>query len=260
MRVFSQKAKDTQFFSATEYALFSGGKRFRPLLCYSAGKGLGVDLEKLDGLALAIEFIHSYSLVHDDLPCMDNDDMRRGLPTTHKKFDETTALLAGDALLTEAFGILAHHYQESPAVATDLVKLLAMRAGGSGMILGQVLDLAFFESAFDEASLREVHLLKTGGLISICIEGAGVVAGVDQSRRDKLKTLGYLIGLAFQIKDDLLDVEKNESQSFVRILGFEGTENFLNSISSQAREIIDEFSFKGGELLGLINYNDDRKH
>lgn len=199
----------THLHEAMRYAVLGPGKRVRPALCYATGDTLGIPLEQLDGPACAVELVHAYSLVHDDLPAMDNDDLRRGRPTCHRQFDEATAILAGDALMALAFRILAH----DPAMAEDadtrlhMIDVLATACGSRGMVGGQALDLAAEGKTLDRSELEHMHIRKTGALIHASVMLAALsslVAG--QRQRDHLDRMAKHIGLAFQIQDDVLDV------------------------------------------------------
>ncbi len=193
---------------AMRYAVFNGGKRVRPLLVYAAGECLGVDADKLDAPAAAIELIHAFSLVHDDLPAMDDDHLRRGKPTVHIQYDEATAILAADALQPLAFAVLAK-LEGVPASANNaLVSLIADACGSTGMTGGQAMDLAAEGVELGAAELEEMYALKTGALIHAAVVSACVLCdGLDRERREALDAFGRLIGIAFQIKDDILDVE-----------------------------------------------------
>ena len=190
---------------AMRYSVMGGGKRLRPVLVYAAGQALGVAPTLLDAPAAAVELIHAYSLVHDDLPCMDNDDLRRGRPTCHKAFDEATALLAGDALQTLAFESLAS--LDHPAAAR-LVACLARASGRAGMAGGQAIDLASVGQAVSLDRLMDMHAHKTGALIVAALEMPGLLCEGEHGERVKaLRAYGQALGLAFQIQDDVLDVE-----------------------------------------------------
>ncbi|MDX1250843.1 MAG: (2E,6E)-farnesyl diphosphate synthase [Gammaproteobacteria bacterium] len=202
----------TGLHEAMRYAVLGGGKRIRPLLVYAAGGALGVAEEALDGPACAVEFIHVYSLVHDDLPAMDDDDLRRGKPTCHKAFDEPTAILAGDALQTLAFYVLAH----DPAIQTDagsrlkMIETLALATGSRGMAGGQAIDLAAVGRALTLAELEDMHIHKTGALIRASVTlGALSLPGVDHTLLERLDRYAKCIGLAFQIRDDIIDIESD---------------------------------------------------
>jgi farnesyl diphosphate synthase len=193
---------------AMRYAVFNGGKRVRPLLVYAAGECLGVDPDLLDAPAAAIELIHAFSLVHDDLPAMDDDDLRRGKPTVHIRYDEATAILAADALVPLAFLVVARLEQTSDTVRTSLVRLIADACGSIGMTGGQSIDLAAEGVALSAAELEHMYSLKTGALIHASIVSACLLCdGIDSGRAAALDAFGRDIGLAFQIKDDILDVE-----------------------------------------------------
>lgn len=195
---------------AIRYSVLGGGKRVRPALVYATGASLGVPESMLDGAACAVELIHAYSLVHDDLPAMDNDDLRRGLPTCHKKFDEATAILVGDSLQCLAFELLADGpgLPADPSVRLMLVRLLAIASGTSGMAGGQALDLAAMGRKLSLAEVEEMHVRKTGALIHACVMmGAACAPQLPEHLTRALHEYARAIGLAFQIQDDLLDVE-----------------------------------------------------
>lgn len=192
---------------AMRYAALAGGKRIRPLLVYATGECLGVDVGKLDAPATAIELIHAFSLVHDDLPAMDDDDLRRGQPTVHRKFDEATAILAADALQPLAFEFIA----TAPALAAvevrELVALISRACGSLGMTGGQSIDLESEGRRLSMDELGRMHALKTGALISASVMSACCLAGqLDERLRDALRDFSHDVGLAFQIRDDVLDV------------------------------------------------------
>ena len=193
---------------AMRYAVFNGGKRVRPLLVYAAGECLGLPEQLLDAPAAAIELIHAFSLVHDDLPAMDDDDLRRGKPTLHREYDEATAILAADALQPLAFNVLADASGIAPATRVKLVMLLANACGSVGMTGGQSLDLAAEGQALDAEQIERMYSLKTGALIHASVVSASKLsAGLSPERMSALDAFGRTIGIAFQIKDDILDVE-----------------------------------------------------
>lgn len=186
------------------------GKRVRPILCYLVGEALGLDPSRLDGPAAAVEMIHAYSLVHDDLPAMDDDDLRRGRPTTHRAFDEATAILAGDALQVLAFEVLATDpaMVDSPAARLQVIRVLAAASGTAGMAGGQAMDLAAAGRPLALADVEEMHRRKTGALIEASVlMAADSCPGLEPARRDALARYAAALGLSFQIVDDLLDVE-----------------------------------------------------
>lgn len=194
--------------AAMRYSVLNGGKRVRPLLVYAAGECAGVAPERLDPAAAAVELIHAFSLIHDDLPAMDDDDLRRGRPTVHRAFDEATAILAGDALLPLAFGVISGSDALGDGHKIALSRLLADASGSLGMTGGQAIDLASEGKRLDERELERMHRLKTGALIHASVVAAYCVGdGLGETRRAAFERYGKDIGLAFQIRDDLLDVE-----------------------------------------------------
>ena len=196
--------------SAMRYAVLGGGKRLRPLLIYAAGETLGVAPEKLDGPAAAVEIIHAYSLIHDDLPAMDDDELRRGRPTCHIAYDEATAILAGDALQVLAFLILAEDKTmgASPAARVEMLRIVAAATGSTGMAGGQAMDLAAEGRTLDLAELELMHIHKTGALIrASALLAAQSAPGLEVAKLAALDRYAKCVGLAFQIQDDILDVE-----------------------------------------------------
>ena len=192
------------------YAALGAGKRIRPVLCYLTGDAVAVEANRLDGPAAAVEMIHAYSLVHDDLPAMDDDDLRRGRPTCHRAFDEATAILAGDSLQALAFGVLARHPggPADAAIRVQLVSVLAEASGAPGMVGGQALDLAAEGRNLGLAELEQIHARKTGALIRASVRMAALCdPSLAAPGRDALDRFATSIGLAFQVQDDILDVE-----------------------------------------------------
>jgi len=198
-------------YRAMHYSATAGGKRIRPLFVYASGRALGLEGKNLDGIAVAIELIHAYSLIHDDLPAMDDDDFRRGQASCHRQFDEATAILAGDALQALAFEILAADAALStqPESQTAIILGLARACGAGGMAGGQVLDLASLGQQISQAELENIHAFKTGALIEISTTAAAMLADTTPGQREALSRFGKLTGLAFQVFDDLLDVTGN---------------------------------------------------
>src|SRR5208337_1787313 len=194
---------------AAHYSLFAGGKRLRPILCLASAEVVGGEIEPVLPAACALEMIHTYSLIHDDLPAMDNDDFRRGVPTNHKVFGEAIAILAGDALLTEAFEYfaLSAYTGGSPEKLVEVIGIAVKAAGYRGMIGGQAIDLECENRKVDLATLEYMHIHKTGALLSASLEIGAILGGADKVQIKSLKTYGHHFGLAFQITDDLLDVE-----------------------------------------------------
>jgi geranylgeranyl diphosphate synthase type II len=204
------EVQPSRLHEAIRYSVLGGGKRVRPALIYATGAALGVPESMLDGAACAVELIHAYSLVHDDLPAMDNDDLRRGRPTCHKAFDEATAILVGDSLQVLAFELLANGpgLPADAATRLKLVQLLAIASGTSGMAGGQALDLAAIGRKLSLAEVEEMHVRKTGALIHACVMmGAACAPQLAENLTRALDEYARAIGLAFQIQDDLLDVE-----------------------------------------------------
>jgi farnesyl diphosphate synthase len=200
----------TRLHEAMRYASLGGGKRIRPTLVYATAQAIGLPPASLDGVACAVELIHSYSLIHDDLPAMDDDDLRRGRPTCHKAFDEATAILAGDALQTLAFGVLAadDELPGGPHARIRMLDTLARASGSRGMAGGQALDLEAEGREIDIAMLENIHIHKTGALIRASVRTATLAdPALDQERADRLDRYAKCLGLAFQIRDDILDVE-----------------------------------------------------
>ena len=193
---------------AMHYSAVAGGKRIRPLFVYAAGRVLGIEDKKLDAIAVAIELIHTYSLIHDDLPSMDDDDLRRGQPSCHRQFDEATAILAGDALQALAFEILAADsvLSENPRQQIAIILGLARACGANGMAGGQVLDLDSLGKQITQDELEKVHAFKTGALIQVCCVAPALLASASPRQINALSRFGQLTGLSFQVFDDLLDV------------------------------------------------------
>ena len=212
---------------AMRYVTLNGGKRIRPILVYATGTALGIPEQQLDGPASAVELIHAYSLVHDDLPAMDNDELRRGLPTCHIKYDEATAILAGDALQSLAFHILAH--DETMAMDAqrrlEMIDTLAIASGSRGMAGGQAIDLASVGKELNVVELENMHIHKTGALIRASVKLAALSrSNVELKLMDKLEHYAKCIGLAFQIRDDILDVE-SDTETLGKIQGADAVRN-----------------------------------
>ncbi len=239
---------------AMRYSLENGGKRLRPILVLEFCRACKGDVEKAIPFACAIEFIHTYSLIHDDLPCMDNDDLRRGKPSCHRRFGEATALLAGDALLTHAFECLASAELSDEQIASA-VMLLSQNAGVGGMIGGQMLDLKYENEDPSIRDLLSVHKLKTGALISAaCLLGC-IAANADEAKLAAASNFAYNLGVAFQIKDDLLDVtgdeavlgkhvgsdEENDKTTYVTMVGTEAAQLDVERLTSNAIKYLREF-------------------
>jgi geranylgeranyl diphosphate synthase type II len=243
------------FWECMGYSLHSEGKRFRPLLALLTAKALKKDPERVLPLAASVELIHTYSLIHDDLPVMDDDDVRRGRPTNHKVFGEAPALLAGDALLTLAFGILAE--ADSPC-APEAIRLLSKAAGPAGMVGGQVLDIEAKDLTQDK--LADIHRLKTGALIAVSVEAAAALLGASPEERAALSEYGRQLGLAFQLADDLqdFDPENLETVNYANLIGVEGTRRYLERVSGEALAAIKDFDSSAESLREMIRLNSKR--
>lgn len=243
-----------------KYSLLGEGKRFRPLLSLLTGEALGVDQNRILPFAAAVEFIHCYSLIHDDLPAMDNSDWRRGHLTNHKVFGEAKALLAGDALLTEAFGLITRYYQEEPARAIELVQLLVGSSGVWGMVGGQAIDLFAQTEKASYDDLVTLHNKKTGALIMASVLGAVVVGGAPQIARDHLLGYAQNLGLAFQVADDLLDLpeEAETTPNFARALGVQECKAFLKNTTQKAIDALSFLGERGAKLRSICQFNCDR--
>lgn len=254
---------------AMRYSVLGGGKRLRPLLVYATGSGFGVSLDNLDPAAAAVELIHCYSLVHDDLPAMDDDDLRRGRPTCHKAFDEATAILAGDALQALAFTVLASHDQPWRIEnRLNAVKSLAEAAGAAGMAGGQMLDMEAENSKITLTELENCHRLKTGALIRASVHLGALAAGcVDPSVLSKLDQFAALIGLAFQVQDDLLDVESTteilgkragadealNKSTYPSLLGITAAKQWLQDLYEQASTLLTQLPMDTTALQQIFN-------
>lgn len=245
--------------SAARYSLLAGGKRLRPILTLATAETLGVNFEHALDPACALEMIHTYSLIHDDLPCMDDDDFRRGKPSLHKAFPESVAVLAGDFLLTFAFEVTANAAHLTSQQKVELVCLLAKNAGAEGMIGGQVMDIESEGKSIDIEFLRSIHERKTGALIISAIECGGILANVSTSNMDILKQFGREIGLAFQINDDVIDVTSNKNSdikknktTYVTLLGLEKAAALANTHYKAALEKLEKLPYNTELLSGLV--------
>jgi farnesyl diphosphate synthase len=256
---------------AMRYSVLGNGKRIRPLLVYATGHALGVPPEALDGPACAVEFIHCYSLIHDDLPAMDNDDLRRGRPTCHKAYDEATAILAGDALQALSFHVLAHddRIQAGPAARIEMINTLAIASGSRGMAGGQALDLSAVGKELTLAELENMHIHKTGALIRASVQlGALSKPQMDAGLLGKLDHFGKCIGLAFQVQDDILDVEgqtetigkpqgsdmERNKPTYPALLGLEGAKQTAAELHAEALGSLGTFGESADPLRWLANY------
>jgi geranylgeranyl diphosphate synthase type II len=243
-------------------ALQEGGKRFRPVLTMLAAEALGEKPELVLPFAAALECVHTYSLIHDDLPAMDNDDFRRGQPTNHKKFNEATAILAGDALLTEAFVMVSQAYRETPAQGLRAVAELATAAGLVGMVGGQAVDMAAKKEAIAINELRTMHRLKTGALIRVAAVAAATLCGASSSQRSDLEAYADSLGLAFQVADDILDFdpERPEPGSYPALLGIEKTRLHLDELTDSCLASLASWPATAEPLRAIAQYNRSRSY
>ncbi len=271
---------DQHLAKAMHYGLLNGGKRLRPFLVYATAEALGASLEQADAAAVAIEMIHSYSLVHDDLPAMDDDDLRRGKPTCHMVYGEANAILAGDGLLTAAFEVLANAQELTIEQRLQLIQILAPAAGGAGMVAGQSTDLNHVDKAMSLTELEAMHRNKTGALIraavlmgAVCASGT-IQGSVNAAQKQVLVLYADSIGLAFQIWDDVLDVEgdtttlgksqgkdqANNKPTYPALLGLEGARSKAFELIDKAQKAIRDLNTDSDALIKLADYIVNRDH
>lgn len=252
---------------AMRYAVLGGGKRVRPLLVHAAGEVAGATPEACDAAACAVEMIHAYSLVHDDMPCMDDDDLRRGRPTVHKAYDEATALLVGDALQTQAFIVLA----QTPALGAEarlkLVAELALASGSVGMCGGQAIDLQNVGQAMTRDALEGMHRMKTGALLRASVRMGALCGSIDAAGLAALDQYAAAVGLAFQVVDDILDVTAdtatlgktagkdaaNDKPTYVSLLGLDAARELAAQLRTDAHEALAGFGARAGRLAELAD-------
>ncbi|SDH25422.1 geranylgeranyl diphosphate synthase, type II [Pseudomonas benzenivorans] len=266
-----------RLYQAMRYSVINGGKRVRPLLVYAACEALGGDPARADGAACAVELIHAYSLVHDDLPAMDDDDLRRGQPTTHKAFDEASAILAGDGLQSLAFEVLAdaRRNPHDAELRLAMIDCLARAAGPAGMVGGQAIDLGSVGHSLDQAALETMHRYKTGALIEASVRlGALASDGADERTLRALHVYAQAIGLAFQVQDDILDVESdtatlgktqgkdeaNHKPTYPALLGLEAAKAYALELRDQALHALRPFDEAAEPLRELARYIVARQH
>ena len=265
---------ESKLFEAMRYAALANGKFLRPYLVRTSAAMFDVPEPQYLRAGAAVEMVHNYSLIHDDLPAMDDDDMRRGWPSCHKAFDEATAILAGDALLTLSFEVLAGTETHPDAqVRSDLVAALAMRAGGAGMVGGQVIDLESEHADVDAALIARLETMKTGALIAFSTAAGGMLGSAGAEAVKTLETFGFELGLAFQITDDLLDVEGDEDDvgkkvgkdadagkaTFVSALGVDGARREACQVTDRALARLDAFGARADELRSVAEFVLTRK-
>lgn len=258
-------------YNAMRYSVLGGGKRIRPVLVYATGQALGAQLSALDGPAAAVECIHAYSLVHDDLPAMDDDDLRRGKPTCHIKFDEATAILAGDALQTMAFTILCQdqHITVEPKLRLRMIESLALASGPQGMVGGQAIDMESVGKQLNRSELENMHAHKTGALIMASVELGAYAAGLKtEPLLARLRDYARCIGLAFQVRDDILDIEgdtqvigktqgadqRRNKPTYPALLGLDGAKAVARELHEQAIENLSEFGEEANTLREISSY------
>ena len=273
-KIFLKKNKYSYLIKPMKYSVFSGGKRFRSAITVNTGKIFNIDYKKLIIIGAAIECVHSYSLIHDDLPAMDNDDLRRGILATHKKFNEFTAILAGNSLLTLAFEILSSkNLKLSSKIKNELITSLAAYSGFSGLAEGQYFDLSFENKKISKKKIIDIQNNKTGKLFAFCCECAGIIKKQNFKKRKILKKIGLDIGLLFQITDDLIDfkgdskivgkptkMDKNKGKpTLVNLLGYKQTLNFANNLKNKINKKIKKYGIKSQDLLQSVEFILDRK-
>ncbi|AEF23729.1 (2E,6E)-farnesyl diphosphate synthase [Pseudomonas fulva] len=271
------RAELERLYAAMRYSVFNGGKRVRPLLAYAACEALGGAPAQADGAACAVELIHAYSLVHDDLPAMDDDDLRRGQPTTHIAFDEATAILAGDGLQSLAFDVLANtrHNPHSAEIRLSMFQALAQAAGPAGMVGGQAIDLGSVGQQLQQPALEVMHRHKTGALIEAAVRLGALASGrADEQALTALSTYARAVGLAFQVQDDILDVESdtatlgktqgkdqaNDKPTYPALLGMAAAKAYALELRDQALQALQPFDDAAEPLRELARYIVERRN
>ncbi len=268
------KTRPATIHEAMRYSLFAGGKRLRPILCLAAAEACGGEIEKALPLAVAVECIHTYSLIHDDLPCMDDDDFRRGNPTCHKVYGEGIAVLAGDALLTLAFEIVANSEPTRRYSIAERVRELADTSGSRKLIAGQVMDLEGEGKPVTAAQLKFIHESKTSALLTTSVRFGGMSANATPKQMEALTTFGLSLGLAFQVIDDILDVtqtseklgksagkdEASQKATYPALFGLEKSRKEAASLTAQAHDAVKPFGKKGERLEQIASYLLDREY
>ncbi|HAX72486.1 MAG TPA: geranyl transferase [Firmicutes bacterium] len=255
------------------YSLSVGGKRLRPILLFSILESLNIPIHKGYRVASALEMIHTYSLIHDDLPAMDDDELRRGKPTNHIVFGEATAILAGDSLLTQAFEIIGEDETLSHETRLKIIVELSKAAGPMGMVAGQVLDMEAENKTVTIEQLKNIHVNKTGKLIEFSLVSGAIIADLSQEDINLLRQYAYHIGLAFQIKDDILDIEGNEEligktigsdltngkSTYVTLTSLEQAKKMLQAEIEAGRSVLQKLSFNTSLLHDITAYIKDRE-
>jgi geranylgeranyl diphosphate synthase type II len=253
------------------HSLMAGGKRLRPILCIAGAEAVGGKAEVTLPAACALEMIHTYSLIHDDLPAMDDDELRRGLPTCHVAFDEATAILAGDALLTSAFELLTTHQNSDappPRVQLAVSFGIAAAAGCQGMIEGQMRDIEAENERLDLEALERLHMMKTGALIKAAVVSGAMLGCASTVQQERLETYARCIGLAFQVKDDILNVEGDPAllgkgvgtdadrhkSTYPSLMGLEASKALAQQLIDQAMEALDDLDHRADPLRAIASY------
>ena len=262
--------------SAMRYSLFAGGKRLRPILCIAGCEAVGGSQEDVIHVACSLELIHTYSLIHDDLPVMDNDDFRRGKPTNHKVFGDAMALLAGDGLLTEAFRMMTSNeisQRVSPAVLVQAVRLISLAAGYEGMVGGQVVDIQSEGKKPDLETVKYMHARKTGALITASVTAGAILGEAGEDAIGRIRSYGQKAGLAFQIADDILDIEGDSEilgkqtgadenkgkMTYPAVLGIDESKKIQSDLIQGAIRDLSDFGNKAEPLRQIARYIIERK-
>nr|WP_245347749.1 farnesyl diphosphate synthase [Oceanobacillus polygoni] len=256
------------------YSLEAGGKRLRPILMLASYEAYGQQIEKVLSTATALEMIHTYSLIHDDLPAMDDDDFRRGKPTNHKVFDEATAILAGDALLTYSFEIIANDSLLTAEEKVSLIQMLAVCSGPAGMVGGQILDMGAEGRPISLEEMERIHALKTGELVRSAILAGAMLGKATDEQLEHLTTFAYYLGLIFQVQDDILDVtgdeeklgkpvgsdEDNQKSTYPKLLGIDGAMKQKEVYVEKAKDALEKAGAVNSVLMDLTDYFSNRDH
>ncbi|MFB4166426.1 polyprenyl synthetase family protein [Virgibacillus sp. JSM 102003] len=256
------------------YSIEAGGKRLRPILLLAGFRAYGSNVKKVLSTAVALEMIHTYSLVHDDLPAMDDDDLRRGQPTNHKVFDDATAILAGDALLTYSFELITNDSYLTNDQKVYIVKLLAEASGPKGMVAGQILDMEAEKKEIDLQELEKIHTLKTGELLRFAIRSGAYIAEATHEQVEYLDEFAYYLGLIFQVQDDILDVtgdpeiigkpvgsdEANQKNTYPKLLGLDGAIEKKQHYVKMAKNALENANAETSYLMLLTDYFSNRDY
>lgn len=256
------------------YSLEAGGKKLRPILLFASLEAYSANIEKAMSTAVALEMIHTYSLIHDDLPAMDDDDYRRGLLTNHKVFGEATAILAGDALLTYSFEIIANDPLLSEKEKVSIIQLLSRASGPTGMVAGQIMDMESENHAVNIETLERIHALKTGELLKFAVTAGAYLGNATEEQISHLQEFAHYLGLIFQVQDDILDVigdekklgkavgsdESNNKSTYPSLLGLDGAIEMKKHYTAKAKELLTKASANTSRLIELTDYFSERDH